>query len=75
MTVSLSDLSIGQSGIVSAFKDEEIALKLIELGVIPGVKVTMIRRAPLGDPLAFACSGSLISIRKNEASGVMVEGE
>jgi ferrous iron transport protein A len=75
VTVSLSDLSIGQSGIVSAFKDEEIALKLIELGVIPGVKVTMIRRAPLGDPLAFACSGSLISIRKKEASGVMVEGE
>jgi ferrous iron transport protein A len=75
VTVSLSQLKMGQSAIISAFNDEEIALKLIELGCIPGVKVTMIRKAPLGDPLAFACSGSLISIRKEEASSVMVESE
>ncbi|MEZ5173172.1 MAG: FeoA family protein [Bacteroidia bacterium] len=75
MAVSLSQLTIGQSAIISAFTDEEIALKLIELGCIPGVKVTMIRRAPMGDPLAFACSGALISIRKEEAAGVLVESE
>ncbi len=75
MSESLSHLRIGQSAIISAFNDEEIALKLIELGCIPGAKVTMIRKAPLGDPLAFACSGSLISIRKEEAASVLVESE
>jgi ferrous iron transport protein A len=75
MLVDLSSLEIGKSGIISAFTDVEISLKLIELGCIPGVKVTMIRKAPFGDPLAFACSGALISIRKQEASTVLLESE
>ncbi|MEX1188312.1 MAG: FeoA family protein [Bacteroidia bacterium] len=75
MSADLSSLKVGKSGIIRAFSDEEISLKLIELGCIPGVQVTMIRKAPLGDPIAFACSGSLISIRKNEATTVLLESE
>jgi ferrous iron transport protein A len=71
----LATLPIGKSAIIRGFTDEEISLKLIELGCIPGVQVTMIRRAPFGDPVAFACSGALISIRLLEASTVLIESE
>lgn len=72
---SLSQLSPGNSARVVSFLDQEISLKMIELGCIPGTLVTMIRKAPLGDPLAFACHGSIISIRIAEAKTVIVEPE
>ena len=73
MSADLSHVPIGESAIIRGFTDEEISLKLIELGCIPGTRITMIRKAPLGDPIEFACSGSLISIRLLEASTVLVE--
>lgn len=73
MQTDLSHIPIGESAIVLGFSDEEISLKLIELGCIPGTKITMVRKAPLGDPLAFACSGSLISLRIQEATTVQVD--
>jgi ferrous iron transport protein A len=48
---------------------------MIEMGCIPGTLVTMIRKAPFGDPLAFACHSSIISIRKAEAKTVIVKPE
>lgn len=71
----LSKLPVGQSAIIQGFTDEEISLKLIELGVIPGTAVTMIRKAPFGDPVAFACLGALISVRLQEAATVLIESE
>jgi ferrous iron transport protein A len=73
MQTDLSHVPIGESAIVLGFSDEEISLKLIELGCIPGTKITMVRKAPLGDPLAFACLGSLISLRIQEATTVQVD--
>ena len=73
MQTDLSHVPIVESAIILGFSDEEISLKLIELGCIPGTQITMIRKAPFGDPLAFACSGSLISIRIHEATTVQVD--
>ena len=73
MSADLSHVPLGESAIIRGFTDEEISLKLIELGCIPGTRITMVRKAPLGDPIAFACSGSLISIRLQEAATVLVD--
>jgi len=69
----LSELQPGDCARVSTFHDAEVSLKLIEMGCIPGIEIRFIRRAPFGDPLAFQCLGSIISIRKREAATVMVE--
>jgi ferrous iron transport protein A len=69
----LSELQPGDTARVQSFLDPEVSLKLIEMGCIPGIEIRFIRRAPLGDPLAFQCLGSIISIRKREAATVMVE--
>lgn len=68
----LSDLKIGESAIIDSFMDKEMSLKLLEMGCTPGEIVKLERIAPMGDPIAISVSGYLLSLRKSEASTVMV---
>lgn len=68
----LSDLKIGESAIIDSFMDKEMSLKLLEMGCTPGEIVKLERIAPMGDPIAISVSGYLLSLRKAEASTVMV---
>jgi ferrous iron transport protein A len=69
---SLSELEIGQSAIIDSFTDKIMALKLLEMGCTPGEIVKLDRIAPMGDPIAILVSGYLLSLRKSEASTVLV---
>jgi ferrous iron transport protein A len=69
---TLSQLPIGQSAIINGFTDNLLALKLIEMGCIPGEKITLQHIAPLGCPFAFEINGALVSIRKSEAQSVLI---
>lgn len=69
----LSDLRIGEQGIIKRFNDDFIALKLMEMGCLPGESVTLERVAPMGDPLAVNVSGCSLSLRKSEASKVVLQ--
>lgn len=68
----LSQLEIGQSAVIDSFTDKEMALKLMEMGCTPGEVVKLDQVAPLGDPIAISVSGYLLSLRKAEASTVLV---
>lgn len=68
----LSELKKGQKGLIDNFTDYEVSLKLLEMGCIPGEIVEVIRIAPLGDPIAIAVSGYMLSLRKDEASAIRV---
>lgn len=68
----LSELKPGEAGVIQNFSDEEIKLKLMEMGCIPGETVLMERVAPLGDPMAIKVAGYQLSLRKNEAETVWV---
>ncbi|MCL2336891.1 MAG: ferrous iron transport protein A [Firmicutes bacterium] len=46
--------------------------RLLDLGLVPGTKVEVIRRSPLGDPIAFNIRGAVIAFRKEEAEQVLV---
>lgn len=70
--INLSQLKVGQSAIIESFTDKHMALKLLEMGCTPGEVVTLQRIAPMGDPIAIAVSGYLLSLRKAEASTVLV---
>ena len=69
---TLSNLSIGESAVIDRFADELLALKLIEMGCMPGEKITLQHIAPLGCPFAFEVNGTLISLRKSEAHLVLI---
>lgn len=70
---TLAELRVGEQAQISRFTDAEIGLKLMEMGCTPGAVIKMLRFAPWGDPLAFECNGSIISIRNAEARTVDVE--
>lgn len=69
---NLAQLKIGQSAIIDSFTDKHMALKLLEMGCTPGEIVKLDRIAPLGDPIAISVAGYLLSLRKAEASTVLV---
>ena len=46
--------------------------RLQELGFLPGTELRVIRRAPLGDPIAFLLRGAQICLRRSEAARVRV---
>ena len=47
--------------------------RLMELGLVPGTRVELLRVAPLGDPLELLVRGASLSIRKAEASAIQVQ--
>lgn len=71
---NLSQLKVGQSAVIDSFTDTTMALKLLEMGCTPGEIVKLDRIAPLGDPIAISVSGYLLSLRKDEASTILISG-
>lgn len=69
---TLDKLKIGQTATVESFQDDFLALKLTEMGCIPGEKIKLTNIAPLGDPIAIEVAGYFLSMRKQEASVVVV---
>lgn len=70
---SLDHLQKGQKAIIKSFLNEAISSKLIEMGCLPGENVSLSKTAPLGCPMAINISGYELSLRKDEASSVMIE--
>jgi len=69
--ISLMDLPAGSAGkVVSVRGDNAITRRLMEMGVIPGVAVRMVKAAPFGDPVEVRVRGYSLALRKNEASAV-----
>lgn len=70
----LSEIKIGQEGIVVEIAAEPgIKRRLMDMGLVPGVKVKIEKVAPLGDPTDLIVKGYHLSLRKEEASAITVE--
>lgn len=72
MIVSLSKLKPGQFGVIMEFQSEEIFLKLMEMGCVPGEMILLEQIAPLGDPISVNVAGYHLSLRLNEADHILV---
>lgn len=73
MIARLSDLKPGQSGVIKEFENNEIFLKLMEMGCVPGESVVMEQKAPLGDPISVKVAGYRLSLRLDEAEHILVD--
>jgi len=74
MTTQLAEVSPGQAcTIVSLDADRQMGLRLMEMGLIPGTGVRVVRLAPMGDPMELELRGYRLSIRLAEAARVQVE--
>ena len=69
----LTELEIGASAVVDRLPADVPNLRRIrEMGVVPGTRVKLLRRAPLGDPLEISVRGGLLSLRIQEAALIQV---
>ena len=58
---------------INSFEDDEIILKLMEMGCLPGEIISVEKIAPLGDPISIIVSGYHLSLRLDEAEKIFVE--
>ena len=72
-TKRLSEVAIGVPVIIRGIEADDLFLKLMEMGFIPGETVVIEQVAPLGDPISIQVAGYNLSLRLNEASRVIVE--
>ncbi|RTQ53558.1 ferrous iron transport protein A [Hymenobacter gummosus] len=71
---SVKDLRLGETGTICCLKDPEMALKLLEMGCIPGTRVKLSGRAPLGCPITLNVDGEYtLSLRVSEAATIMLK--
>lgn len=72
-STTLNNMPDGSFVLVSKVMAEGPARKrLMDLGLVPGTRVEVIRRSPMGDPIAFKIRGAIIALRKEESSKVLV---
>jgi ferrous iron transport protein A len=71
-SVKLSDLPVGASAIVRQLPGSGM-VRLREMGLLAGTRVTFVRCAPFGDPIEIRVRGYHLSLRKSEAAQVIVE--
>lgn len=69
----LSEIKIGKTVIIHSFESDEIFLKLMEMGCVPGEKITVEQVAPFKDPISISVAGYQLSLRLNEADHIIVE--
>jgi ferrous iron transport protein A len=72
--MKLSELAVGSTAVVRDFpKSGTTFVRLREMGLLVGTRITLVRTAPLGDPLEIKLRGYHLTLRKSEAEHVLVE--
>lgn len=73
----LSDLAAGMCAVIRDIPvgQNEHITRLRELGLVPGTRLRVIRRAPLGDPIEVSVRGSRLAMRRSEARRIEVTPE
>ncbi|HMU35090.1 MAG: ferrous iron transport protein A [Acidobacteria bacterium] len=70
---TLNTLPIGACGRVTAVNgDSRITRRILEMGIIPGVLVQLIKSAPFDDPIEVSVRGYSLAMRRSEAAAIEV---
>ncbi|NMB06802.1 MAG: ferrous iron transport protein A [Tissierellia bacterium] len=71
---SLDSMPVGKKCKVKEIsKNTSIKKRLLDMGVVPGVTVEIMGKAPLGDPIEVLLRGYKLTLRKEEAANIFVE--
>ncbi len=71
--LTIQELQIGQKATILEISNPEWENTLMELGFMPGRDLEILFKAPFGGPLAVQIGETLLSMRRNEASAVLVQ--
>jgi len=73
MFKKLSEIKTGKTATIRAFDNNELSVKLMEMGCLPGEKIKIEQIAPFHDPISVSVAGYLLSLRLEEAENIIVE--
>lgn len=70
--MTLAELDIGKDAVIESVVCEEISLRkhILDMGLTPGVEVTLIKTAPMGDPIEIRVRGYELTLRKEDAAHI-----
>lgn len=76
MEKTLKDLLPGEKALVKKVTAVgAVRRRMVDMGLVPGVEVEMERYAPTGDPVEIKIDSYHLSLRKEEADGIVLEAE
>lgn len=70
----MADMIPGEVAVIAGFTDQELSIKLLEMGFLPGSSIRYNFTAPLGDPICVSVAGFDLSLRIEEASTISILG-
>ena len=71
---TLPSLSPGEKAVIQSFNTElNLQSRLVEMGILPGVEIRMIKKAPFKGPIEFKIRGYEVSLRYGDAEQVLVQ--
>jgi ferrous iron transport protein A len=73
VNTTIADLKRGETAIIKQFDEIDVPLKLLEMGCLPGNRVTMMQSAPFKDPIYLDINGTHLAIRRETAVKIRVE--
>lgn len=72
--MTLDKLPVGKSGVITKVGGEGmLRLRLLDMGLIPRTHVTMIKIAPMGDPVEIRVRGYELTLRKEDAGFIEIK--
>lgn len=66
-------IPVTHAAIIQEILDSPLKINLMELGFMPGKRITLHYSAPMGGPMAFKLDETILALRKNEASLIEVQ--
>ena len=70
----LDEMKQGERGkVIEISSCGSLRSRIMDMGIVRGAEIEMVRRAPLGDPLEFLLKGYKLTLRKAEAANVLLE--
>jgi len=70
---TIAHLKRGEKATIVSFNEEQVPLKLLEMGCLPGNTVVMMESAPFQDPIYLNINGTYLAIRRETAQQIIVE--
>lgn len=71
--MTIAQLEQGQQATIKGFLGDELPIKLMEMGCLPGSQVELVQVAPLKDPMHINVDGTQMAIRRATASEIEIE--
>jgi ferrous iron transport protein A len=73
MPTTLAEIALGSTATIANVEGSRpFRRRLLEMGLVPGIEVKVVTRAPLGDPMQIEVRGGQWSIRRDEAAQIEI---